>query len=498
VTVRLPPRTTCAFSESFLARFQGRGANKKALVRLHLQSVATKRYISLELGFHIPAFENPNLQNMPRQLALLVCIGFILYLFRVDYKNSEGLSMALWVPTIWMFLAGSRYVSQWLAFRGPEVSSQDYSDGSPLDRMVFLILMIGGIAILRKRQLNWGELLRENQWIWLFFLFGAMSVLWSDYPFVSFKRWIKALGNVIMALVILTEERPYEAIGVVLRRLAIVMLPLSILFIKYYPDLGRTYHMGKPMFSGVASQKNGLGVICLMSSIYLCWSHLSYPKEVDKLPSRLPLHIDLMLLSMTAWLMYMANSATSIICTVLAVCIFLSGRLPFVAREPQRIFVYGVVCIMLFAIADIFFDATAAVITMLGRKPDLTTRVPMWRGLLEMAGSPIWGTGFESFWLGDRLDFLWTQYGALIQAHNGYLETYLNLGIVGLTIIVCTILAGFSKVKRYLSVDYWPAIFRLTFIIVVAFYNWTEASFSGVSNMWLLMFLGVIEIPRRS
>ena len=44
-----------------------------------------------------------------------------------------------------------------------------------------------------------------------------------------------------MVLVILTEKRPYEAVGVILRRLAFLLLPLSVLFIRYYPDLGREY-----------------------------------------------------------------------------------------------------------------------------------------------------------------------------------------------------------------------------------------------------------------
>jgi hypothetical protein len=52
------------------------------------------------------------------------------------------------------------------------------------------------------------------------------------------KRWVKDLWNPIMALVILTERRPYEAVGVVLRRLNLLLLPLSILFIKYYLELG--------------------------------------------------------------------------------------------------------------------------------------------------------------------------------------------------------------------------------------------------------------------
>ena len=53
------------------------------------------------------------------------------------------------------------------------------------------------------------------------------------------KRWIKDLGNPIMALVILTERRPYEALGITLRRLSFLLLPLSVVFVRYFPELGR-------------------------------------------------------------------------------------------------------------------------------------------------------------------------------------------------------------------------------------------------------------------
>ena len=39
-----------------------------------------------------------------------------------------------WVPLVWMFLAGSRWVSSWLNLSGPLDSVDDYTEGSPVDR----------------------------------------------------------------------------------------------------------------------------------------------------------------------------------------------------------------------------------------------------------------------------------------------------------------------------------------------------------------------------
>ena len=131
----------------------------------------------------------------------------------------------------------------------------------------------------------------------------------------------------------------------------------------------------------------------------------------------------------------------------------------------------------------------------MGRDPSLTSRYPMWEELIKMNPNPVFGVGYESFWLGDRMAYLWEKYFGFVQSHNGYLETYLNLGIIGLSLMVTSILSGFLKAMKMLTVDYPVAVMRLSLIVVVALYNWTEASFYGISNIFLLFFVAAINIP---
>ena len=433
---------------------------------------------------------------MPPQLAALICIVFILYLFWVDRKRSEDVSRALWIPLIWMFFAASRNLSHWLNLGAPVDSVDAYLEGSPVDRIVFALLMIAGVLVLFRRRLSWGHLLAHNWWIWLYFLFGGFSILWSDYPDVSFKRLVKATGNVIMALVVLTEKRPYEAAGVLLRRLAYVLVPLSILFIKYYPALGRTYHRwtDEAMFTGAAWNKNGLGRICLLAGIYFCWSLFRrWNKRADS-GRRLSVGLDLVFLGMISWLLSMANSATALACLVLAASMLLASGLPSVAREPSRIMVLGVAAVCAFGVLEVTLGLSESVVMLLGRDPTLTTRVLMWEELRAMAGNPLVGVGFESFWLGGRLEAVWAQYSGIKQAHNGYLDLYLNLGLIGVALLVGSMLSGLLKVRSHLSKDYPAAILRLCFIVTVALYNYAEATFYGVNSMWVLLLLGIMDV----
>ena len=316
------------------------------------------------------------------QLAILISFFLIAYFFWADNKGGGGSSQALWIPLIWMFLGGSRFPSQWLDLGAP-LSPMASLEGSPTDSAVFLALILGGVATLIRRPINWGGLFRKNIWIWLYFLLGAFSILWSDYPFVTLKRLIKALGNVVMVLIILTDQRPYEAIGVILRRFTFLLIPLSFVFIKYYPDLGRAYHMGVAMFTGVTTHKNSLGQICLISGIYFSWSLLlNLRKRTDSV--RIHYFTFIVMLFMITWLLYLANSATSNACLVVAACILVIGRQTTMARQPNRILYLTVFSIFLFGLLQVLVNISETLIVMLGRRPDLTTRIPMWEDLIAM------------------------------------------------------------------------------------------------------------------
>lgn len=369
-------------------------------------------------------------------------------------------------------------------------------EGSFIDASVQLLLTIGGVAILSRRKIDWGPFVVENKWIWLYFLFGAISIIWSDYPFVSFKRLIKAMGPLVMALVILTDEDPYEAVWIVLRRFAILVLPLSVVLCKYYPDIGRTILHNSWQYSGMADGKNGLGQLCLISGIYFAWTLILLRDRSETNFKNYPGNLlSIFFMAMIAYLLYLANSATSLVCLIIAICIFLFSRVPEVARRPQRYFISGTLLLILLVLLDETFNLQELLLSAVGRDKNLTSRLPMWEDLLRFGSNPILGAGYESFWLGDKLKYLLYKYGGVIQSHNGYLETYLNLGIVGLLLMLANIISGYVKAMNWFTKDYSVAVMRLSMIVTVVLYNWTEASFYGISNMFLLFFIAAIDVP---
>ena len=80
---------------------------------------------------------------MTQLMGNLVCIAAMAWLFVLDRDARELASKALWIPTVWLLIIGSRAVSTWLHF-SPAVSlAQQYTEGSPLDAAVYGILIVG-------------------------------------------------------------------------------------------------------------------------------------------------------------------------------------------------------------------------------------------------------------------------------------------------------------------------------------------------------------------
>jgi len=190
--------------------------------------------------------------------------------------------------------------------------------------------------------------------------------------------------------------------------------------------------------------------------------------------------------------MFKSNSATSLACLFAGVGLFVIARHPALREEPGKMIKLGIAFIVLFGIMDLAFGLKDAVITLLGRRPDLTTRVPMWEDLLSLVKNPLIGFGYESFWLGDRRQYMNEHWGIVSQAHNGYLEMYLNLGLIGVLFLVIWVFWGLKNIFRHLKVDYPDGIFRLCFLLIIVIYNYTEATFYGVSNLWLLFFVAAM------
>jgi O-antigen ligase len=436
---------------------------------------------------------------MTPTLALILWLVLLVGLLIFDPGKDSRPSLALWVPLVWTFFVGARLPSQWLGSR-MRSAALAFEEGNPLDRSVFLVLILLALGILISRSFRWRAFFAGNLVLMAFLCFTLLSVFWADFPFVSFKRWFRDLGNYLAILVVLSDPCPLEAVRTLLRRLSYLLIPLSVLLIKYYPYLAKQYNpwTGAAEYIGAMTSKNMLGNVCLVSGVFFFWDTVTRWFDRKERPIKRILLLNIAFIAMTLWLLKLSNSATSGVCLVIGCLVIIAVHARTFRRHPAvlKVLIPASFCLYLLLAFGLNLSGTLA--AAVGRDPTLTDRTLIWKILLDTNTNPLIGTGYDNFWLGPRLMLVWQKFGLKIsEAHNGYLEIYLNLGLIGLALIVGLLFTSFRNICRKLSSPSGLASLTLAIWVMVLFYNVTEAAFK-FHLMWNLFLLAAINVPARA
>ena len=431
-------------------------------------------------------------------IATIVFVAGIIGLFFLDRDVETQTSKALWIPIIWMLIVSSRQVSLWWGSNGEANLTERYTEGHPIDAAIYGTLILAGLLVLNCRSRKVEELLRINAPLFLFFTYCAVSILWSDYPIVALKRCIKGGGTFVMALVVLTDSNPLAATKRFFSRTAFLLLPLSALLILYYPRLGTTFDLYSRLtyYNGVTTQKNSLGLTCLVCGLASLWMFLgAYENRQMRHRVRHMIAHGVVLVT-AAWLLKICDSMTSLSCLVIAGGVMYMTGSSWVAKRPgnMHLLVGSAVALAFFAV---FIDSSGVLLGLLGRNTTLTGRTEIWKAVLSFNTNPLVGTGYESFWLGDRIDRLAEiiGYKGVAEAHNGYLEVYLNLGWFGLSALGFVLLSGYRNTLAALHGDSLVGRLRIAFFTASLVFGLSEAGFQMMGPLWIAFLIQIIAVP---
>jgi exopolysaccharide production protein ExoQ len=436
---------------------------------------------------------------MSLTLALLVCIIGIGGLFFLDRNKAARPSPAVWVPVIWLCIVGSRPVSYWLGMGTTTTDTLDATlNGSPVDAAIFMTLVGLGVVILLNRSKRTSAFLAVSGPILVYFLYCLMSVTWSPFHDPAFKRWTKAIGDFVMVLIILTDGQPVAAFRRLYSRVGFILFPFSVLLIRY-SVLGRAFdENGNPVNVGVTTNKNELGLIVFVISLGALWNVRSLLIHKDEPHRGRRLVAQCTLLAFGIELLQMAHSATSVTCFILGSgLMFVTNLKPF-RKRPGRILAFSL-GVVLTAGVVLLLGGGSALSQSLGRGAGLTGRTDIWAASIAAAENPVLGTGFESFWnanaskVNQRLRLLgFRDFANINSAHNGYIQIYVDLGLMGLCLIVLILISGYRYASRAFLYDPELASLLLACIATATFYSVAEAGFRTMSPTWIFLLLGVV------
>ena len=434
-------------------------------------------------------------------IATIFVIVGIVGLFRLDRDQKTRVSKALWIPTIYVLLISSRPVTDWMGVN-QSISPEDGIYSDPVGQAIDLALLALGVAVLISRRRKVLPILQTNAPVLLYFSYAALSILWSDFPFVTLKHWIKGVEDLVIVLIVLTDRDPLAALRRLLTRTGFLLIPLSLLFSMYYPNLGRIYTKSwETEYVGVTDQKNQLGVICMIFGLASLWRLLRAYRDRENKSRKRYLLVHGTMLGMTIWLLQMSQSLTSSVCLVLTgtVMALVSGRI-LVARSVRvHLLSLGAVCC---ALIPLFL--ARSLVEHFGRDTTLSGRTEIWDAVRGLVRNPWLGAGYESFLMGPRLVELRAQFQTSFQeAHNGYLEIYLNLGWTGVCLFALVLVTGYQKVIALLRREPEVGSLALALLIAIAMNGLTEAPFRMMTStcfflLWAIVGASKTFRPRRS
>jgi O-antigen ligase len=93
------------------------------------------------------------------------------------------------------------------------------------------------------------------------------------------------------------------------------------------------------------------------------------------------------------------------------------------------------------------------------------------------------------------LEHLWSLYWwQPIESHNGYIEVYLNLGLIGLALLALMVLSAYRNVSRVKLSEIGPL--RVAFFVAGLAYNCTEAAIHTTNLIWVFFMLSIFVMPK--
>lgn len=406
-------------------------------------------------------------------------------------------SKAVWVPGIWLGIISSRSLAYWFGIGGE--SGATSADGSPINLFVQGTLIVTGLVILQRRLIDWRDVWSYNRGLIVLYLYLALTAVWSYSPVVSLKRISKDFGTVIMVLIILTESEPWTVVRLLYTRVAYILFPLSVLFIKYYPEHGRMYTKSwEPMYTGVTSHKNALGILVMVYGLMMALDALELRHSDDVATRRRAWGSHFVVLLMGGWLLMMSNSMTSLVCVVVGGVVLWGSRLLGKLQTSRRMVLACVAAVFALAAIDSAFSLSGRAIHALGRRENLTGRTDIWKMVGEQNVDAVFGYGYMAFWDGP-LGQAYNEENAtsLKQAHNGYLEMYLDGGILAVLLLLLMLACGGKKVLEDLVRGSRFANAKLAFFAIALLHNYTEASFFRLNVLWFACLLSIIRYDVR-
>jgi exopolysaccharide production protein ExoQ len=337
----------------------------------------------------------------------------------------------LMIPLVY-FAADGRLLTQNKDYAG-QFSSNGDATGGGVARIEQLVVWCLACFIMSRAFPRITRAATRHKAFSAFALLAFVSISWSPDPVDALRRTVLFGLTLLFSFYLAEYYDPQEQMLLILFT-GVIAVIASYLVVLLLPGLGYGY---EGEWRGIFGHKNGLGmfVIFLISPAFF----LRFRQSLVGIATA-------GIVGFAAVLVLMSQSRTAWLLAFVFACYVCAYKL--IARFRRRDAVLLSVAVMSIAGVMISLAVTQfdSLLQLLGKSADLSGRLQIWKAVaLAISKHPFLGYGYGGFWdqsQGESMNVMMAVGFPLGHAHNGYLNLWLQLGLVGLLLFIWSLVAA--------------------------------------------------------
>ncbi len=352
-----------------------------------------------------------------------------------------------------------------IPFQPPAKDTVVAEGGNIVNQIVYSLLFLLSMISIFVRRLDVIEIIKREKFLTIFLLWCLLSVIWSNSPLDTGKRFFRIFTGVTVILSLLVHTTSTKEILNIIKPVLYLYVFASVAVCIAVPG---AIDPAFQTWRGFSVEKNGLGqvaVVCILLSYFIFKRETGYAKFIAATA---------VLFSVA--LLIGARSMTSISAFTL---ILFAGSLLSVDTlfKPLGLGRTASVTIFLFivvAIASVIFispELIGIITEAIGKDPTFSGRTNLWTAMIiSIEKHPLFGTGYLAFWsVSPPSAYLKHIYDLFIwipnQSHNGYLDIANEVGFIGLVLFLTMIIKYFINLRKLDFPDPWKWVVIAALII---------------------------------
>lgn len=371
-------------------------------------------------------------------------------------------------------------------------------DGGPIGATYFVLIYLVTLFLLLLRWKRVLAGLSKNKLLVGLSILVALSFTWSVLPTITLIQSGRVIFSILFGVYFGTRYTLREQLDILTKAFIFIFLS-SILFMVLPPRYGIMGGVHAGALRGIYVHKNQFGMTMAIGAIVFLIRAASPNAKTMKYWLLLMVSVGMIVLSRSSGAAFVFVGAFFVFCLCYS----------HVLVRWQSLFMIPLALLFLSLFVGAMFlllNNVGVVADASGKDLTLTGRTTFWPILIYMISrKPLLGYGVAGFWNGKDGPSSYVIEKAMWEvpeAHNGFLELSLSIGLLGLTLFLMGYALTLFRATNCLRVNRtsessWPLIY----LSIILLSNITESSLLQSGFPWLLYVTTVVSLsvqPARS